>query len=295
MTFGPFARACAWTVSAGLGLLAGCGEPRINAPRIDRAIAIDGDYREWQGALRVFEEAGIYVGFCHDIDTLYVCVATTRRSLATAALQRGLSLRFGDDGPPAARPGLRFPAGLSIDPPGPGTDSSAPFGRRDSTMTSRPLTAADPEMLIAAARAPDREIEILSADPPRRLELASVRGLAAQCGLVDGVFACEYRIPLQAAGAAEGAGPAGFRLEAAPGSDLRVMIQLRAGDGPGGLPSHPDRRPGGSDPATDGEAPGGGFPGGPGRGRGGPSGGGRWGPSADTIDVTFIVRLAADR
>ncbi len=297
MALGPFARACAWTLSAGLGLFAGCGEPRIHAPRIDRDIAIDGDYREWQGALRVFEEVEIYVGFFHDIDTLYACVATSRRSLATAALQHGLSLRFGENGEPAARPGLRFPTGLAIDPSGPGAESNVPIGRRDSTMRSRPQTAADPEMLIAAASAPDREIEILSADPPRRLELASVRGLAAQCGLADGVFACEYRIPLRAAGAAGGTGTADFHLEAAPGSDLRVAIQLRAGDEPSGLPSRPDGRPDGSGPTSDGETPGGGFPGGrgQGRGRGGPPGGGRMGIASETIDVVFIVHLAADR
>jgi hypothetical protein len=52
----------------------GCGPEELESGRLDREITIDGQFADWQGALKYVEDAGLSVGLLNDDNFLYIAL-----------------------------------------------------------------------------------------------------------------------------------------------------------------------------------------------------------------------------
>jgi hypothetical protein len=291
-------------------LVAGCGTPEITARWKDREITIDGDYRDWEGALYHFEDAKVYAGVLQDETHLYLCLSSSDRMRIQQVVRGGLTVWFDPSGNRTRSFGLRFPVGGAPTTTGmPPSDSTGgprwtPGGFREGS------TGIDVKKVLAQLTGADREIEIRrDSSPPLRLFLAEAAGIDVQIGLVEDVLTCELKIPLRT----QPEYP--YAVHTAPLQALSIGLETVAG--PARLTDGPlegwsgEGSPGDGPP--DGEPPGGGRPGGggPGGGGGGHRGGGRGGhgpgggrpgshgdmrrsPPAGPLDLWFQVKLVAD-
>ena len=184
--------------------------PTVASGPAPNPMAIDGDAREWDGALRpVPEESGLSMGLRNDADALYLVFVAGDDWQARRIAARGLTVWLNGEGSTRRAYGLAFPVGLASDGERPG-EVERP-GRRP---------APDPDL-----REPSRERFLLSLDRVRLMREGDERSLAvggeggietAAAWTADGLTV-ELRIPL-------GSGPFGVGL--APGGVLGLGIEL---------------------------------------------------------------------
>lgn len=113
----------------------GCGMPEIPARWTDREIAVDGDYRDWEGSLYHFEEQSVYAGVLRDATYLYLCLSSSDRARVQQVVRGGLTVWFDPEASKTRGFGLRFPLGGE-----PRTEPSRPVptppsGERDRRAT----------------------------------------------------------------------------------------------------------------------------------------------------------------
>ena len=224
--------------------MAGCREPELTAPALDRKVSIDGDPIEWDGALYSFKDLPAAVGILHDQANLYLCLTSSDRSLRQQVLGRGLSIWFDPEGGKKKFLGIRFPLGAR--------EMGLSVGSRNGE--------AGVERIAWALGDSTATLEILRGDDTVRMQVAQVSGIELRVALDGEVLTYEAKIPLKpdelhpfAIGA--GSGEAiGIGLET-PEMEPPPKGEMRRGEGPGGPPHD--------------------FPGGRGGGgaRGGPPGG----------------------
>jgi len=93
--------------------LPGCGSSRkLNSKWADRDIEIDGEQKEWNGAIALVEEKNVAIGLFNDRDYLYVSLSSNDRQVMMQFMTRGLNLWFDPDGGRDKRFGIRFPLGM---------------------------------------------------------------------------------------------------------------------------------------------------------------------------------------
>ena len=98
--------------------LGACAGPLPTVPSgpAPNPMSIDGDAREWEGALRpVPEESGLSMGLRNDADALYLVVVAGDAWQARRLAARGLTVWLNGEGTTRKAYGLAFPAGLGSD------------------------------------------------------------------------------------------------------------------------------------------------------------------------------------
>lgn len=161
--------------------LAGCGQPEFRSRWLDRDVAIDGNPRDWNGAVYSLDGEMTVVGFLNDSTDLYVCFASSDPNVSRQVLGRGMTVWLDPKGGRDLSFGIHFPLGA--------TNAGAP----------PPRNAGDPDREALARAFPDSsvEVEIIERGARQtRFRLSQVPGIEVRIGLRDGVLTYEARIPL---------------------------------------------------------------------------------------------------
>jgi hypothetical protein len=159
----------------------GCGQPEFPSRWLDRQVVIDGDPRDWTGAVYSLDGERTVAGFFNDSTDLYVCLVSSDPNVSRQVLGRGLTLWLDPDGGRAKTFGIRYPLGAR--------DPGAP----------PPRGGGDPDRRVLAWAFPDStaEAEIIEGGALlARLPLGQVQGVKVRVGLKDDVLTYEARIPL---------------------------------------------------------------------------------------------------
>jgi hypothetical protein len=281
--------------------------------KVDRVqpITIDGSIADWKDVpLQYFEKGPRVTAIAHDGRFLYVHFRFSDLSLARRVLHSGAIVWINGEGDHEASFGLRYRGTPELEkalrelegprdeaptgPPGggPPADEAPAGGPRGEHATSK-----GPRI----ERPPRGALEVLHLGVVDEVISSGAKqeGVAAACGMAEGAFAFELRVPLTDLSAASqlgGVSPPtkiaiGFQMGGMTPAELEAMRErmgsegghLEGGSG-GGFGGGPGGGPGGGSSGGFG-----GGPGGPGSG-GPPSGGrppGREGGMPDT-DITWV-------
>lgn len=187
--------------------LPGCGTPEFQSRWLDREIVIDGDPREWSGAVYSVDGEMTVIGLQNDSTDLYLCVVSSDPNVSRQVLGRGMTLWLDAKGGRGKSFGIRFPLGAgeagAIGHPD-GSDSSSAARRSPDGPDSIPRAPwrrggqeSRSAALLKALRDSTADLELLSADGKAiRMRAAQATGIAVKLGLKDDVLTYEARIPL---------------------------------------------------------------------------------------------------
>jgi len=250
----------------------------MESRRLDREITIDGQFRDWDGALKFVEQAELSVGLMNDNHHLYIALVVGDREVRRQIMMSGLYLWFDPDATENRQFGIRYPIGVVE-----GTDDlMSLLKERDPTKMVEAFDKASSEVMVIG-----REDRIW-----RRGRVDEFDGIVVAAEAGKDALVIEFKIPLaETARFGYGIGSTegdliGIGLES-PEVDMEKMrdeIQKTMSEG-GGRPSGGGGRGGGM--------PGGGKSGG---GRGGgmrPSGGGDRPEPPEPIKLWTQVVLAS--
>ncbi|MFZ5788874.1 MAG: hypothetical protein ACOY3Y_20735, partial [Acidobacteriota bacterium] len=220
-----------------------CGQP-TDVP-LARGIAVDGDPADWKDVpLRYLESGPRVTAVARDDTFLYVHFRFSDLDLARRVTRTGAIVWFGVSGEHGQDLGLRFRGseiarralremdgapGASARPP---SERAGPAGPPGGGLPERAKLGA---------------LEVLRAGAVEEVIESGARpnGPAAACGVADGVFAYEFRIPLaELAGSSDGSTPAwagplavGFQMGGLTRTEREAMRErFRSGGGPVGGP-----------------------------------------------------------
>lgn len=270
-------------------------------------IAIDGSIADWKDVpLQYFEKGPRVTALAHDGRFLYVHFRFSDLALAKKVLRSGAIVWINGEGDDEASFGLRYRGSpeleqalreqegprdeMSAGPPGGGPPGDgSPEGPPVDGASRGDRPRGDPSFGKGrgVARAPLGALEILHLGVVDEVVPGGIRddGPAAACGMADGAFAFELRVPLAELSAAAqlgGVSPPtriaiGFQMGGMTPSELKDMRERTGSEGGpagggrgGGFGGGPGGGSGGGPSGGFGGGPGGGGPGG-----GGPPGGGR--------------------
>jgi hypothetical protein len=236
------------SLAAGAAVLVSCGGSHLTSRWRDRAIAVDGDASDWDGALTTVKDGGFQIGAENDGESLYLCLRAPADEQDARRLARGFTVWLDPAGGKEHALGVRFPPAFA--------------GRRMSREPGE--EGAPPDTGEAAVDRLNDRIRVVHGDEDAATlgDLVAGTGVEARMGgaLVGRVY--ELRVPLVAE-AGQGTG-----LPVRPGSKIGLGLETttfrgRSGRGP--------RMGGGGGFGGHGGIPGGGF-GGEGGGFGGRGG-----------------------
>lgn len=284
-TLMPITAAIALAVASAAG-----AATAVKAARV-QSIVVDGAVGDWEGVpVQYFDKGPRVTAIAHDDRFLYVQFRFSDLALARRVLRTGAIVWVNGAGDHEASFGLRYRGSAAAEkalmtsgtdggsqpggmPPPPDGQSAPPGGPSGG---GAPPAARGPEV---AGRAPLGAVEVLRLGVVDEVidSGAAPDGAAAACGVADGVFAYELRIPLAELALAGVAGApitvaVGFQMGGMTPAERDAMRdRMHSSGGPpgggGGMPGGG----GGGMPGGGGGMPGGGMPGGgPG---GGPPGG----------------------
>ncbi|MGD1149097.1 MAG: hypothetical protein ABR961_14245 [Thermoanaerobaculaceae bacterium] len=272
---------------------------KVQAKRVN-PIAIDGSFGDWKDVPVQYLFKGPRVtAIAHDERYLYVHFRFSDLSLARLVLRTGAIVWINGEARHEASFGLRYRGttalekalkeqeGSSDEPPNGAPGGGPPVGGQRGD--------GSPEMGPKLDRAPLGALEILHLGAADKVVAGGAQpdGAAAACGMLDGAFAYELRVPLAELSPAahlSGANPLsriaiGFQMGGLTPAELKAMREhMRSGSGPpgGGLGGGPSGGVGGGPP--------GGFGGGLG-GQGGrvpPGGGQPFAPEGRLQDIEIV-------
>ena len=194
--------------------LAACSSPLpvVASGEAPNPMAVDGDAREWEGALRpVPEEAGLSLGLRNDADALYLVVVAGDDWQARRVAGRGLTVWINESGTKDKAYGLSFPVGLGSDGerggarPGTQPDVYQPGGRIGEPVDP---SGRDQHLRDGFLRSLDR-IEITRNGEKESVAVGGAAGIQTAAMWTDAGLVVEMRVPLHqgpyAVGAASGA------------------------------------------------------------------------------------------
>ncbi|MGV8042403.1 MAG: hypothetical protein AB2L07_20940 [Thermoanaerobaculaceae bacterium] len=304
--------------AVGTAVLAG-SRVKVRAGRV-APITVDGAIDDWKDVpLQYFEKGPRVTAIAHDGRYLYVHFRYSDLALARRVLRSGAIVWINGEGEHEESFGLRYRGSMELEetlrtmegppdeapaaaPPGePPSDS--PFGgdrRGEVRRRGRP-----PGGGAGLERPPLGSLEVLHVGEVDEVIASGSKpdGFAAACGMADGAFAYELRVPLGELSSAAKLGGVpppskiaiGFQMGGMTPAERQAMREhLGSGGGPGegGMGGGPGGGPSGG---FGGGPPGGGFGGGRGGpGGGGPPGGGSFGRevrSQDTETVWVDIEL----
>lgn len=252
-------------------LLAGCTTLKLDSHWKDREISIDGENKDWLGAMYYFEDDNISAGVLNDESFLYICMIAEEPQLTAQIMGQGLTFWFDPDGGKEKAFGVKFPLGMQ--------------DREGEDMPMVPREEEpDQEKIREFFENSLTELEILGPrkDEKRRIQVKDLKGIEVAIDPSGGLLIYELKVPLlhsedhpYAIGAKPG-DVVGIGIEVAK-MDLSAIRKKMEGRGPGGM-----GMPGGR---------GGGMGGGPG-GRGMP--GGRMPQLPKELKIWVAVQLASE-
>jgi hypothetical protein len=187
--------------------LLGCGGgmESIRSHPAPGDIEIDGIQTEWNEALSLREENGLWLGVMNDEESLYVTVITNNREYVQQIVTRGLTLWVDPTSHKDRALGLRFPS------PG-GSSGQLPAGSRGSS-------GADPALLEAMLGPLTSEFEIINPDRGTvRLAQVDVESVELEATYRNGTFVYEVKVPLQESEEIP------FAVGASPGDTIAVGL-----------------------------------------------------------------------
>jgi len=218
-----------------------CNGLKFQSKWLDRDIAVDGSYDEWEGALLYSEDKGATVGFLNDDDYLYLCLFSADQQVLMRAMAAGFTVWFEASGKKDERLIIKYPIG--------GTMS-----RREG------FQGGEMERADRIAQSMEEQSELVITQGDRREKLESVDlddyGLEAKIGRHLGRMVYEIRVPLH------GSENRPYAINPRQGKSIKVGFEL----GEMKMPDR-DRRPRGDFRMDGGGRPGGMRPGGPPGGR----------------------------
>lgn len=223
-------------------LLTGCSSMKtLESHRLDSPIEIDGDYRDWEGELWVFEEEHFYLGVQNDAEFLYLCLVPNRREVGMQVINRGLTIWFDSDSGKDETFGIRFPLGGSdrMGPP-PGQVEGQ---RIDSDAIQSDFLASLDRLEIRSGK-----------DQGIIMNVTDLTGIQPQMAIDDGTLVYELRVPLQPTEAQP------YAINVAPGEQF--SLKLETGEIDMDALRERQREMGGGPPPSVGSMPGGGIGGG---------------------------------
>ena len=219
--------------------LAACSGPlpTVESGPAPNPMAVDGDPREWEGALRpVPEEAGLSLGIRNDADALYLVVVAGDAWQARRVAARGLTVWLDPGGRAGHGYGVSFPVGLGSDGERggrrPGTDGE-PDGAGGEGLDQR----LREQFLLSLDR-----LVVRRGDARQSVAVGGAAGVETAARWTDAGLTVELRVPLREGSYAVGAAPGdaiGLGLEL---GEVRRRGQMRrqpalpsGGGGPGGF------------------------------------------------------------
>jgi hypothetical protein len=231
-------------------LLAGCTTLKLNSHWKDRDISINGENKDWLGAVYYFEDNNISAGVLNDDNFIYICMIAEEPLLRTQIMGQGLTIWFDPDGGKEKAFGIKFPLGRQAQP------------RREMPMRQRE-EEQDQEKRREFFGKSLEELEILGPkkDETRKMPVKEVKGIEIAVDPSGGLLIYEVKVPLlhseehPYAVGAEAGDLVGIGIEV-PKMDLSEMRKKMGGRRPEGM-GMPGGRRGGM----------GGMAGGPGGGR----------------------------
>ena len=194
-----------------LVLAAGCNHNGIASRWSRDAVTIDGDQRDWQGALKRIRGQEVAVGVMNDDAYLYVTLSSPDRRTMLQVMRGGFTVWFDPRGRQRKVLGVRYPLGAAAL----GLEDD---GWRRPARGQRP----DPARLLESMRSSELFVEVSG---PGKADLAHVPlnsegGIQVAIGWSTyGQFVYELRIPLAPGDASPHA------VGAAPGQTIAIGFE----------------------------------------------------------------------
>ncbi len=232
-----------------IALVFSCAQTKLTSHWAGEQIEVNGNRDDWQDRLRFIEKNKVALGIANDDENLYFCVVVSDPAVTRQMVMRGLTVWLDPNGGQSETYGIKYPIGLMSQNPGmrpqmmQDRQSPAEAERRDPRQfLQRMLT--DCEVIDKTGKSSQLSIQT---EAPLHFRLPAQnndRGIELQIRQTDELLVYEGKIPLSEIVRKE---------ESAPVAGTVVGLGLETGE----------RN------ISQGERPGGGFPGGRG---GGPSG-----------------------
>ncbi len=210
-------------------LMVGCTTLKLDSHWKDREITIDGENKDWLGAMYYFEDDNISAGVLNDESFLYICMIAEEPRLTAQIMGQGLTFWFDPDGGKEKAFGVKFPLGMQ--------------DREGEEMPMRPREEEpDQEKTREFFKNSLDELEILGPrkDEKRRIQVKDLKGIEVAIDPSGGLLIYELKVPLlhsedhpYAIGAKPG-DVVGIGIEVAK-MDLSAIRKKMEGRGPGGM------------------------------------------------------------
>jgi hypothetical protein len=165
-----------------LGAVAGCGSEELQSLARDRDITIDGDIRDWQGALQFLEDADLSYGLVNDRQAMYIVLVVGDREVRRQIIMSGMYMWFDPTGEKNKRFGLRFPIGLQEDV----TDMMPMMQQQDPSQFQEKFEASAKEMMVIGVHDSDW----------RRTGVRDVGGIEAAAIADENKLVLEFKVPV---------------------------------------------------------------------------------------------------
>lgn len=216
---------------------------------LDRAVTVDGDLSEWDGAMVHLEGPGLSIGLRNDAGFLYLSLHAPDPQVGFQAMSQGLKLELH---PKGSKPfTIQFPVGML-------EAGIAPPSRRDPASRERMREQARKSLdsfLLLGPGSEDRQ----------RIAVENSLGIELRASSEGGEFAYELKVPLRKSELHP------YAIGAEPGTTVSVALDTLEIDREAMRERMGGMRPGGTGGGRGGMGrPGGGMggrPGGPGGGR----------------------------
>lgn len=246
----------------GLAILFGCKGDKIQNQWVDREIAIDGKYADWEGIPQnILEDQNIVIGTANDDNYFYIMLRMNDERMARRIRMMGVTVWLNKDGKKKKDYGICYTGSTDLhisDRPGlrPTDERSTQMEERMEKMRKR-LS----EKLPRAGR-----IMIIQGDEKTERDESSFDGPAAGSTYEKGVFCYEFKLPISISTELGKRIKLGLELGGMSDEDRKAMMKEmggRPGGGMGGRPGGIGGRPGGMGrrpgDMRGGERPSGGF------------------------------------
>jgi|WetSurMetagenome_2_1015567.scaffolds.fasta_scaffold53700_3 hypothetical protein len=175
-----------------LSLCAACKLPQLESQWRDRDIAIDGSTAEWSGLLHYPEGSKIGIGIVNDDASLYLCLTSEDREMASRILRSGFSVLFESKGQKGKRFGVDFPLGMKLYGPPSGESRDDDDGEPDRAgMKARSEARMEASLRVLALLGPGENDTL-----PMATLMAESQGVAVRIKPSQERCVYELKVPL---------------------------------------------------------------------------------------------------
>ncbi len=199
----------------------------------DRALVMDGNSGDWQGALGYLNDPPVMLGFLNDDNAIYVCLSTNLPAIREGMLRRGITVWIDPKG------GKRKTLGIRLSPlggPGGGPEGDRPEGappKREPELTEAPRTPPEGTAAPEFGAPPSRLMVRL----PGRNDWVPIEGGPGRIEAVieesGGLAVFEMTVPLKIVPEVP------FAVGAGPGAAISMSFETPKPERPAGGPEGP--------------------------------------------------------